>query len=127
MSTPTLEQRRGDRQTAPPSPLPHVGWALRRKPPPRRRRAFFVLLMLFVLLALVAAARLLVGEQLPLNEAGEIDWVMLEQYLLLRRDRLLIGLTVGAALAISGTLLQSLLRNPLASPYILGLSSGAAL
>jgi iron complex transport system permease protein len=34
---------------------------------------------------------------------------------------------VGTALAVSGVLLQALLRNPLASPFILGVSSGAAL
>jgi iron complex transport system permease protein len=34
---------------------------------------------------------------------------------------------VGVALAVSGLLLQALLRNPLASPFILGVSSGAAL
>ena len=38
-----------------------------------------------------------------------------------------VGAIVGAALAISGVLLQALLRNPLASPYILGVSSGAGL
>lgn len=104
-----------------------VAWALRHKPPPRRGRGAFVLILLTVMLAAVAAARLLVGEAIPVTEGGEVNWPLLEQYLLLRRDRLLIGLIVGAALAISGTLLQSLLRNPLASPYILGLSSGAAL
>src|SRR5688572_6645913 len=37
------------------------------------------------------------------------------------------GIIVGAALAISGVMLQALLRNPLAEPFILGLSSGAGL
>ena len=37
------------------------------------------------------------------------------------------GAIVGAALAISGVLLQALLRNPLAAPSILGVSSGAGL
>ena len=32
----------------------------------------------------------------------------------------------GAALAVSGATFQALLRNPLAEPYILGVSSGAA-
>jgi iron complex transport system permease protein len=40
---------------------------------------------------------------------------------------LAVGAVVGAALAISGVLLQALLRNPLAEPFILGLSSGAGL
>ena len=37
------------------------------------------------------------------------------------------GATVGASLAIAGVLLQALLRNPLAEPFILGISSGAGL
>lgn len=45
----------------------------------------------------------------------------------LRVPRVVAGACVGAALAISGTLFQALLRNPLAEPYLLGVSSGAAL
>lgn len=45
---------------------------------------------------------------------------------LLRLYRVLAGLIVGAALAISGAVLQALLRNPLAEPYVLGVSSGGA-
>ncbi|MCZ6834297.1 MAG: iron ABC transporter permease [Planctomycetota bacterium] len=44
-----------------------------------------------------------------------------------RFTALAVGIIVGAALAISGVLLQALLRNPLASPYILGVSNGAGL
>jgi len=44
-----------------------------------------------------------------------------------RRDRVLAGLVVGAGLSTSGTLMQALLRNPLADPYVLGVSGGAAL
>ena len=40
---------------------------------------------------------------------------------------LAVSIIVGSSLAVSGTLLQALLRNPLASPFILGISSGAAL
>ena len=41
--------------------------------------------------------------------------------------RVAIGIVVGAGLAISGAAMQAVFRNPLASPYILGLSSGASL
>ena len=41
-------------------------------------------------------------------------------------QRVAIGLFVGAGLAVSGAAMQSVFRNPLASPYILGLSSGAS-
>lgn len=42
-----------------------------------------------------------------------------------RAPRLVMGLLVGAALGAAGALLQSLLRNPLASPDLLGISGGA--
>ncbi|MBM6401699.1 iron ABC transporter permease [Phycicoccus sp. MQZ13P-5] len=44
-----------------------------------------------------------------------------------RIDRTVIGLVVGAAVALSGVVLQGLSRNPVAEPGILGLNSGAAL
>jgi len=44
-----------------------------------------------------------------------------------RLPRILLGCLVGAALACSGVVFQALLRNPLADPYILGISSGAGL
>jgi len=44
----------------------------------------------------------------------------------LRLPRALAAFAVGGLLALSGTLLQALLRNPLADPYILGISGGAA-
>jgi iron complex transport system permease protein len=46
---------------------------------------------------------------------------------LLRLPRVLLAFLVGGCLAISGAVCQSILRNPLASPYILGVSSGASL
>jgi hypothetical protein len=45
----------------------------------------------------------------------------------IRLPRILAAIAVGAALATSGAAFQSLLRNPLADPYVLGTSSGAAL
>ncbi len=45
----------------------------------------------------------------------------------LRLPRALLGALVGAALAASGSALQALLRNPLADPFVLGVSGGAAL
>lgn len=44
-----------------------------------------------------------------------------------RIPRVLLAAMVGAALAASGVIFQALLRNPLADPYILGVSSGAGL
>ncbi|HLW80411.1 MAG TPA: iron ABC transporter permease [Candidatus Acidoferrales bacterium] len=45
----------------------------------------------------------------------------------LRLPRIALGILVGAALSVSGASFQALLRNPLADPYVLGVSSGAAL
>jgi iron complex transport system permease protein len=45
----------------------------------------------------------------------------------LRLPRALLGAVVGVALAASGTALQALLKNPLAEPFVLGVSGGAAL
>jgi iron complex transport system permease protein len=45
----------------------------------------------------------------------------------LRVPRVLLGVTVGAALAASGAVFQALFRNPMADPAIVGVSSGAAL
>lgn len=45
----------------------------------------------------------------------------------IRLPRVLLGACVGASLALAGAGLQSLLRNPLAEPYLLGVSNGAAL
>lgn len=44
----------------------------------------------------------------------------------LRWPRVISGALVGAALSIAGAVLQALLRNPLADPFVLGISSGAA-
>lgn len=45
----------------------------------------------------------------------------------LRLPRVFLAFLVGAALSASGTVIQSILKNPLASPYTLGVSSGASL
>jgi len=45
----------------------------------------------------------------------------------IRMPRVLLGACIGASLAVAGASLQALLRNPLADPYLLGVSNGAAL
>ena len=45
----------------------------------------------------------------------------------IRMPRVFLGACVGASLAVAGASLQALLRNPLAEPYLLGVSNGAAL
>lgn len=48
-------------------------------------------------------------------------------FLNIRLPRLLLGMAAGAALGLSGALMQGLFRNPLADPGLIGVSSGAAL
>jgi iron complex transport system permease protein len=47
--------------------------------------------------------------------------------LVLRSSRILLALVAGASLAVVGAILQGLLKNPLADPYVLGISSGSGL
>jgi len=63
--------------------------------------------------------------RLPL--APDIDPKNVSIVWLLRLPRVLLAFLVGGSLAMSGAVCQSILRNPLASPYILGVSSGASL
>jgi iron complex transport system permease protein len=43
----------------------------------------------------------------------------------LRAGRALMAFVTGGALALAGVMMQALLRNPLADPYVLGISAGA--
>lgn len=54
----------------------------------------------------------------------EPDWTILVH---LRVSRTLVGLFAGGALSLAGTLFQAMLRDALATPYTLGISSGASL
>lgn len=60
------------------------------------------------------------GNTTELSTAALIVWTI-------RLPRVLSAMVVGAALGVSGTVFQSLTRNELASPYILGVSAGAGL
>jgi len=58
------------------------------------------------------------------KQGGEINQTIIWE---LRLPRLLASLLVGSALGMSGALLQGMLRNGLASPYLLGISAGSGL
>jgi iron complex transport system permease protein len=90
--------------------------------PPLSRSALFVLLLLVAALALSAAT--LCGSTGCLRLSSTPDAVAL--LLSLRVPRVLTAFAVGALLALAGALMQVLLRNPLADPYVLGLSGGSA-
>jgi iron complex transport system permease protein len=56
------------------------------------------------------------------------DWTQLQENIVigLRLPRVLLGFIVGASLSVTGVTMQALVRNQLADPFILGVSSGAA-
>jgi iron complex transport system permease protein len=106
-------------------------------PVPGRSRTAAVIAGLAVVLALAIVAGVGFGAVpvSPGEVAGAVgraitgkggalsDAVVME----LRLPRVLLAALVGAALALAGVLYQALFRNPLADPYILGVSSGAGL
>ena len=64
-----------------------------------------------------------IGIELPFVFTAQQESVLL----VIRLPRVILGLAVGAALAVSGAVLQSLFRNPLADPGLIGVSGGSAL
>jgi iron complex transport system permease protein len=67
------------------------------------------------------------GEIFSLISGASTDPATRDIVLGVRLPRVVLGLLVGAALATAGAVFQALLRNPLADPYVLGVSGGAAL
>lgn len=88
------------------------------------KKPFFVWLLL-LLTPLVLGACLLAGAA----GIGALDWSSARGSAIfwLRAHRVAAGFVIGAGLSCSGVVLQALLRNPLADPYVLGISSGAGL
>ncbi|MBK7949670.1 MAG: iron ABC transporter permease [Deltaproteobacteria bacterium] len=81
-----------------------------------------------VLVALATGpARIAVGDVFDVVVRGAGSEATRDIVLGVRLPRIGLGLLVGAALATAGAVFQALLRNPLADPYVLGVSGGAAL
>jgi iron complex transport system permease protein len=101
-----------------------------------RRRQVFVVSGLVALIAPVAALCLAVGDYpLPLGDvvrsllspfAGAADQASDFIVLGVRLPRVVAGLLCGAAFGLSGVIFQTILRNPLASPDIVGITAGAS-
>lgn len=90
-----------------------------------KRRTLRNTLILVAALIVAAAAAMMIGaERIDISHLSEIDRTILFD---IRIPRVLLAASVGASLAVAGAGLQSLLRNPLAEPYLLGVSNGAAL
>ena len=88
-----------------------------------RARDCLPIVALAVLLIFSAILALLTGNGELAWPASAADWRVVTE---LRLPRIVAGLSVGMLLALAGTLMQVLLRNPLADPYVLGVSGGAA-
>jgi len=78
-----------------------------------------------VQVSLYGLGRDLIGLLLHRTNTLSTDYGMI--VLDIRLPRILLGIVVGASLSVAGASFQALLRNPLADPYVLGVSSGAAL
>jgi len=81
---------------------------------------------LLITIAISALAWAIVAMLCMMVGSTEIGWPS-PQTLLIRREVVLLSSLIGAALAAAGVAYQAVLRNPLADPYLLGVSSGAAL
>lgn len=88
------------------------------------RRIKISLLLVASLGGALIAAVLLGSERLSFFDLTDIERAILFD---IRIPRVLLAACVGASLAAAGAGLQPLLRNPLAEPYLLGVSNGAAL
>jgi iron complex transport system permease protein len=95
---------------------------------PNRAARWLLLLLLFAAVLAFAASW---GAPVPLSDLWSHDASKLEIarriFFEIRPTRVLAGVLVGASLAVSGATLQSVFKNPLAEPYLLGISAGGAL
>ena len=99
---------------------------------PRRSTTLFIILSL--LLVILFLLDLLVGSvHIPLRDilgaifGADIDPATRLIVLDIRLIKAVVAVLAGVALSVSGLQMQTLFRNPLAGPYVLGISSGASL
>ena len=104
-------------------------------------RPAIVFAIMLVFLAIMSVASIIFGSvEIPLSSLVAVlrDWMGFasegellsgHRYIIvdLRLPRTLFAISIGAALSVSGAMMQGLFRNPLADPGLLGVSSGAAL
>lgn len=58
------------------------------------------------------------------KDVSEDYFVLIKEF---RFPRVIVAMLAGASLSVSGLIMQTIFRNPLAGPYVLGVSSGASL
>ncbi len=86
-----------------------------------------LLLVLFVFDLLWGSIRIPLSEILAIVGGDKSDAVYSEILLNFRLPKAITAILAGTALSVAGLMMQTLFRNPLADPYILGVSSGASL
>ena len=94
------------------------------------RKNTYIFIGLFLLLLLLALLDVCCGSVWisPLSTFNSQLSTLNSQLLLhLRLPKMLTAILAGASLSVAGLMMQTLFRNPLAGPYILGVSSGASL
>lgn len=101
-------------------------------------RSYYGVLTVLLILSLIVAARvgavnmgyekifLFIQRALGLRHDVEVNTVEEQLFLQIRLPRVILCALVGAALSVSGTLMQALFRNPIVEPGLVGTSSGAA-
>ena len=82
---------------------------------------------LFLLDLAVGAVRIPVSDVWAALTGGDCPRTTAKIVLNIRLTKAVVALFAGAALSVSGLQMQTLFRNPLAGPYVLGISSGASL
>ena len=108
----------------------------------KRERSPLAIILLAVLLVVIACVSLtfgqidvpvgkalaVIGSQLNLPGFTDADYSREQLAVIwyIRLPRMLVGVLVGAALGISGAVMQGIFSNPLADPGLIGISSGAA-
>jgi len=100
------------------------------------KKKIFFIFFLFILVIIFAGIAATIGAyQITFTEVYSILFHCLfhnvesyEQYAVwdLRLPRILLAILAGAGLAVAGTMMQGILKNPLAEPYTMGIASGAA-
>ncbi|SPX56029.1 iron compound permease protein of ABC transporter family [Klebsiella pneumoniae] len=101
----------------------------RRRPRPRLALLLLTLLLIAASLVHLGLGARRIAPQTVLRALLEYDPRNFEQRIIidLRLVRLAAALLTGAALGVAGLLLQTVIRNPLGEPHILGLNAGASL
>ena len=91
-----------------------------------RAHARPVLLSFAALIAIAVTAPLIGSTAISIRSAFAHVSPDYEIFFFARLPRVLLGIIGGAALSVTGVLFQCMLRDPLAEPYTLGVSSGAS-